>query len=79
MNNHTSAKINAAIRACLDECLKAESPLVCVAEYIKRLQEDPSWNAREILEVQARAVRILTRLAAGDSTSDALLGDPRTY
>jgi hypothetical protein len=75
MNQHASTKINAAIRACLDECLQSDAPFVCLAGYTKRLQEDPSWNAREVLEVQARAVRILTRLAAGDSTSDTLRGD----
>jgi hypothetical protein len=72
MNHHASTKINAAIRACLDECLASESPFICLAGFIKRLCGDESWTHDEVQEVQVRTVRILTRLAAGDSTSDAL-------
>jgi hypothetical protein len=74
MNQHAPLKINAAIRACLDECLEADAPLVCLAASIERLEADPNWTTQEIREVQARAVRILTRLAAGDSSSDVLSG-----
>jgi hypothetical protein len=76
MNQHATTKINAAIRACLDECLASESPFICLAAFVKRLRADPSWMDDEVFEVQFRTVRILTRLAAGDSTTD-LLGQPK--
>jgi hypothetical protein len=76
MNQHASTKINAAIRACLDECLASESPFICLAALLSRLRKDASWTEEEVLEVQSRSVRILTRLAAGDSTSD-LFGQSR--
>ena len=72
MNQPASMKINAAIRAGLDDCLASESPFICLAAFLKRLRGDPSWTEDEVQEVQFRSVRILTRLAAGDSTSDLL-------
>jgi hypothetical protein len=54
-----SARINAAIRACLQRCYGPRPPLSCLAEYVAELRADPAWTDREIGEVERAVHRIL--------------------
>jgi hypothetical protein len=52
-------KLNTAIRACLDRCYKADSPLVALASFVAELRRRPQWREAEIDEVESTVRRIL--------------------
>ena len=56
------AKINTAIRECLDTLRPGWSPIAHLAAYLERLRADPQWAEYEINEVDAGVRRILADL-----------------
>jgi hypothetical protein len=56
------AKINSAIRECLDDLLPGLLPVAHLANFLERLRADPKWSEYEINEVDAGVRRILADL-----------------
>lgn len=54
-----SARINAAIRTCLQRCYGSKPPIDAIAEFILELRADPAWTERDVLEVETAVRRIL--------------------
>jgi hypothetical protein len=59
-----AARINAAIRDCLDSFQPGRSPLAHVAAFTQRLRADRGWTEDEIWEVESSVRRILATLIA---------------
>lgn len=55
-----TARINAAIHECLEQCYGAPLPIACMAEYLIQLQSNPTWTESEIHEVETHVRQILT-------------------
>jgi hypothetical protein len=58
MPQHT-ARLNAAIRTCLQRCYGSKPPIDVIAEFILELRADPAWTDRDVLEVETAVRRIL--------------------
>ena len=57
-------KVYSAVRGCLNRCFGAEDPLVQATDFLDRLRSDPSWNDREVAEVESlvlNAVQVIVR------------------
>ena len=61
--SHT-ARINTAIRECLDSMEPDRSPLAHLVTFLEPLHNDPGWTEAEIRDVESTARRILTTLIA---------------
>jgi hypothetical protein len=59
----STARINAAIRECLDLCYRSPAPSACFAEYLKGLTLKRGWLPNEIADVRSRVIRILRSLS----------------
>lgn len=49
--------IQSAVRRCLDQCAKSDAPLVSMAEFTIRLQDEQKWPEREAREVGRRVFK----------------------
>lgn len=49
----------AAVQDCLQHCSAEIAPLVCVAHYLMRLQQETGWKLGEIDEVGREVLRSL--------------------
>ena len=58
----TDEQINQAIRDCLDECYRSDSPLTCLAGFIQKLSTRTGWTSVDVGRVQQKALRMLTIL-----------------
>lgn len=60
-------RINAEVRAILEDSASAKKPLLRLTELILRLKGDATWDPEDIDQVQAASLRILTAIiqAAG--------------
>jgi hypothetical protein len=59
-----TARINAAIRDCLDALEPGRPPLDHLATFLERLREERNFKASEIREVETTVRRILSNLIA---------------
>ncbi len=57
------AKINDAVRECLEQCYPSQQPLATLAVYLIRLSSKPDWNQEQIDSVEAGVVRMLAMLS----------------
>lgn len=71
LRNLTVNRMNNAIRACLDECYAADNPLATMAEFVRRLRQNPQWRESEIDEVEV-TVRRMLRVMVVRHTEDKL-------
>ena len=60
MVDRAVAKINEAIRACLERCYGDKTPLASIADFIGELREDPTWREAEVEEVESTVLRMLS-------------------
>ena len=60
MSDNAAAKINNAIRACLERCYGDKTPLATIAKFLTDLRQDPTWKEAEIEEVQAAVLKMLS-------------------
>jgi hypothetical protein len=60
MPDEVVAKINAAIRTCLERCYGDTAPLKRIADYTAELRHDPTWKEKEIAQVEATVLKMLT-------------------
>lgn len=67
----TLLKINTAIRACLDRCYGAESPLAAMAQFLADLRRRPEWKQAEVEEVEVTVRRILQAVVTRQTDSSA--------
>lgn len=58
------AKVNAAVRDCLDQCYPSSQPLATLAQYLIKLSSKPDWKQEEIDAVEAGVVRMLALLSS---------------
>lgn len=58
------AKINAAVRDCLQQCYPSQQPLATLAAYLIRLSNNPDWTQEQIDAVEAGVVRMLAMLSS---------------
>jgi hypothetical protein len=75
MGELNTARINAAVHACLDQCYHSRTPLKAIAEYINQLEVDPGWSEAEIDQVEAAVLKMLVKIAGRPPAADGdLLG-----
>jgi hypothetical protein len=60
MADKSVAKINAAIRSCLERCYGDKTPRASIADFIGELREDPHWREAEIEEVELTVLKMLS-------------------
>jgi len=60
MPESDAAKINDAIRSCLEQCYGDRTPLATVADFLRKLRKDPAWSETEIEEVQSTVLKMLS-------------------
>jgi hypothetical protein len=60
----TQAKINCAIKDCLNRCYDSKNPVITVGNFVAELRSDPLWRAREADLVELNVLRILRALMA---------------
>jgi hypothetical protein len=60
MSEQSAAKINDAIRSCLERCYGERAPLIKVAAYTRELRKDPSWREEEIEKVESTVLKMLS-------------------
>jgi hypothetical protein len=70
------AKMNQALRDCLDSCYASEAPLVALANFGKELSSNPNWTDNDIGEVTLRAFRLLSRISKIDDGHKCLESPP---
>ena len=63
MPENAAAKINDAIRSCLEQCYGDKAPLATVADFLRKLRMDPAWSETEIEEVQSTVLKMLSLIA----------------
>jgi hypothetical protein len=71
----STAKINVAIRECLDVCYHSSDPAHCITEYLARLRRGGEWTTGELTEVRSAAIYILRNIAAPEHDSVVYLGE----
>ena len=59
-----TARINTAIRECLDALEPGRSSLAHLAAFLEPLRDDPDWTEADRREVESTVRRILTTLVA---------------
>ena len=64
MSSASMAKVNAAVRDCLDQCYPSTQPLATLAAYLIKLSSKPDWKQDEIDAVEAGVVRMLALLSS---------------
>ena len=64
MSSASMAKINAAVRDCLDQCYPSTQPLATLAAYLIKLANHPDWKPEEIDAVEAGVLRMLAVLSS---------------
>jgi hypothetical protein len=58
------AKINAAVRECLEQCYASPQPLGALASYLVNLSGKPNWGPEEIDAVESGVMRMLAALSS---------------
>jgi hypothetical protein len=66
--------IDAKIKACVAQCLRADLPLACLAEFVSQLRQD-GWSAQDVHEVELAVLKVLARILSGEENGDENL-DP---
>jgi hypothetical protein len=62
--NDSVAKINAAVRECLEQCYAAPQPLGAMASFLVNLSGKPGWEQEEIDAVETGVMRMLAALSS---------------
>lgn len=57
--NQRAQRMNAAVRACLNECYHSTEPLVSLAAFIESLRRFGNWREAELLQIETTVRRIL--------------------
>ena len=52
-------KTMSAVKGCVSECLRADSPWSALNHYVQGLRRNPQWNDDEVAKVEAAARRAL--------------------
>jgi len=60
MPEEAAARINDAIRSCLERCYGDKTPLTTVAKFLSELRRDPGWSEAEIEGVQTTVLKMLS-------------------
>jgi len=55
-------RLNAAVRAILEDCIKARDPLDVLSQHIARLDEDPSWDQKGVATIEIVTLRMLSEM-----------------
>ncbi len=50
-------KIEAEVRAIVDDCAASSRPLDCLGEHLAQLRDDPNWEFEDTLRVASTALR----------------------
>jgi hypothetical protein len=64
MSNAAMAKVNAAVRDCLEQCYPSPQPLATLAAFLIKLSGKSDWKQEEIDAVEAGVVRMLALLSS---------------
>jgi hypothetical protein len=60
MPEEAAARINDAIRSCLERCYGDRTPLSTVAKFLSELRRNPAWHETEVEEVQTTVLKMLS-------------------
>jgi len=67
----TAAKINKAIRNCLNRCYVTANPLDALADCVAELGAQPEWTVPEIAQVEGAVRRMLGAMLDDSDNPDA--------
>jgi hypothetical protein len=67
----TAAKINQAIRNCLNRCYVTANPLDALADCVAELRDQPEWTVPEIAQVEGAVRRMLGAMLDDSDNPDA--------
>ena len=70
MNNE---RISQAVSDCFVACCASSYPLGALAQFLARLEDDPSWSRYEIEVVELRVLRVLNRVASQSPEDSGVL------
>jgi hypothetical protein len=58
----SESEIREAVESCLEQCYKAESPVLCLAESVERLRAE-GWGQNDVRRVETLVLKVLSALS----------------
>jgi hypothetical protein len=66
-------RISQAVSDCFAACCASPYPLGTLAEFLARLEDDPSWTSYDIQAVELRVLRVFNRVASQSPEDSGVL------